>query len=461
MTITKSKGLTPTERLLSELCDSTFLKLRSYPNPYKADGKELCDLLAVFEGHAFLFFDRESRRFDKPGADTLLTWERWEKEAVQRQIVTAAGAKRYVSQHPDRIYLDPKQATPLPVRLPPNGYRIHKIIVAHGAREACEQFSDQNVSGSLAVAYGDGNLRDAFPFPFMVTLDKNDPVHVFDSHNLQIIFSELDTFFDFVSYLTAKEHAIQRFDCLCYCGEEDLLAHYFLNFEGESHFIGTKDRTINFIFIGEGEWNDFTRSEPYRRRKQANEVSYFWDELIQRTCQNALDEKLMGNANLFDTRNAIHEMAKEPRFTRRALSEGMINAIKGFPTHMGGIARNVIFMPSFYRDKGYVFLQIKHPNITDYEKEYRPRRAKMLEIACGVAKNKFPWLTKVIGIAIDAPKFTKRNSEDFVLLDCAAWSAEHAALYEEANKLLRFFETDSLRTWKKTVSDFPRADSTA
>jgi len=51
MKITKSKGLTPTERLLSELCDLTFLKLWSYPNPCKADGKELCDLLAVFEDH--------------------------------------------------------------------------------------------------------------------------------------------------------------------------------------------------------------------------------------------------------------------------------------------------------------------------------------------------------------------------------------------------------------------------
>jgi hypothetical protein len=459
MRITKSKGLTRTEQLLSELCDNTFLKLWSYPNPYKADSKELCDLLAVFENHVFLFFDRESRKFDKSSDDTLLTWERWEREAVQRQIATARKAEKYVSQHPDRIYLDPRQIRPLPIKLPLKGYQIHKIIVAHGAKEACEQFSEQNVSGSLAIAYG--KVGDSFRFPFMVSLDKDNPVHLFDSHNLRIIFSELDTFYDFVSYLKAKEQAIRQFDCLFYCGEEDLLAHYFLNFDGQAHFIGTKDKTINGVFIGEGEWKDFIKSGPYQRRKQANEVSYLWDELIQRTCQNALDERLLGNVNPFDARNAIYEMTKEPRFSRRALSDAMTNSIEGFPYDRPGIVRNVSLMPSFYPRKAYVFLQIRHPNIVDYENEYRPVRSKMLQIACGAAKNKFPDLNKIIGIAIDAPKFAKRNSEDFVLLNCETWPPGDAAFYEEANTALRFFSTDSMRVENKTVSNFPPAASIA
>ena len=44
----KSRGVTATERMLAEFCDKSFLKLWSYPNPYKDDGHELCDLLAVF-----------------------------------------------------------------------------------------------------------------------------------------------------------------------------------------------------------------------------------------------------------------------------------------------------------------------------------------------------------------------------------------------------------------------------
>jgi len=258
--------------------------------------------------------------------------------------------------------------------------------------------------------------------------------------------------------LTAKERAIEQISCLSYCGEEDLLAHYFLNFDGQKYFIGSKDKTINGVFISEGEWRDFIESEPYQRRKQANEVSYFWDELIQKTCQNALDEKLLGSVNIFDNQNAIHEMAKEPRFSRRALSETIINAINRFPYNKDGIVRNISLMPSFYKDKAYVFLQVRHPHITDYDKEYRPRRSKMLQIACGAAKNKFPQLNRIIGIAIDAPKFAERNSEDFVLLDCAKWSDTDAVRYKEANRGLQFFETESLRVQQKTISDFPGPD---
>lgn len=59
MGVNKSDGVTESERLLARLCDQTFLKLWSYPNPYKDDGKELCDLLVIFEDVGFVFFDRE------------------------------------------------------------------------------------------------------------------------------------------------------------------------------------------------------------------------------------------------------------------------------------------------------------------------------------------------------------------------------------------------------------------
>lgn len=32
--IKKSQGFTPTERLLGRLCENTFLKLWTYPNPF-------------------------------------------------------------------------------------------------------------------------------------------------------------------------------------------------------------------------------------------------------------------------------------------------------------------------------------------------------------------------------------------------------------------------------------------
>ncbi len=152
-------------------------------------------------------------------------------------------------------------------------------------------------------------------------------------------------------------------------------------------------------------------------------------------------------------RSAIHEMAKEPRFHRRELSARMLQSIRNFPETQQRIMRNLSFMPSFYEDKGYVFLQLKVDNIADYENEYRPRRQALLEIACGAAKNKFDHLKTVVGIAIDAPKYAKTNSEDFILMDCSDWTEEKRERYEKANEGLRFFQTGVVE--KRTVTEFP------
>lgn len=66
--------------------------------------------------------------------------------------------------------------------------------------------------------------------------------------------------------------------------------------------------------ISEGAWNSFENSALYKRRKEANKTSELWDNLLQYTTQNALDQTLKGNSNIFKGESAICEMAKEPRF---------------------------------------------------------------------------------------------------------------------------------------------------
>jgi hypothetical protein len=457
MAIEKSSGQTPTEQYLSQLCERTFLNIWAYPNPYKADGKELCDLLVVFENTVFLFFDRESRRFDKPGADTQLTWDRWKKEAITKQIQTAAGAKRYVLANRDQIYLDARRQFRLPLEIPAGDLRIYKIIVAHGAMEACKRASPDNVYGSLGVSYEANPSASATPF--IVALEKNDPVHLLDTHNLDHVLGELDTLPDLQRYFDAKESAIRRLDYLTFCGEEDLLAHYFFNYDEaeKSYRIGPKEDNYNGVMIGEGEWRDFVTSAPYQRRKADNKISYAWDKLIQKTGRNALIGTLGGNSDVFRGKSAVHEMAKEPRLSRRALSQLMFTTINSFPDNVTGPMRQMSFLPSYFKDRGYVFLQVYHPNPGDYDTEYRPKRRGMLEIACGAAKLKFPHLKKIIGIAIDAPKYASTNSEDFILMDCENWNDEDRAHYEVANKEFRFFKTDALKERRMRMTEFPTA----
>lgn len=94
--INKSSGVTETERILAEFCERTFLKLWSYLNPFKDDGHELCDLLAVFGDYVFIFFDRENQLPEIPDKDPQVLWDRWKRNVVDRQVKTAHGAERYI-----------------------------------------------------------------------------------------------------------------------------------------------------------------------------------------------------------------------------------------------------------------------------------------------------------------------------------------------------------------------------
>jgi hypothetical protein len=455
--ISKSLGLTSTEQYLSQLCDRTFLKLWSYPNPYRERGKELCDLIAVFENHVYLFFDRETKALIGDVGDFNLAWERWKKEAVAKQIRSAKKARNHVLKNRDKIFLDAACTVPVPVRIPQGAIFVHTIIVAHGASEACKLYSTDNVSGSLAVIYSDDGYDAPSPAPFVVHLERAEPVHLFDSHTVDIMLGELDTFYDFTSFIVAKEAAIAKYDYISYAGEEDVLAHYYGNFYDatQSHFIGTQDAQFNCIMIPEGDWEGFRDSDVYKRKKRADQDSYLWDELLQITSQNALDGTLLGDARIFESQSAIFEMAKEPRFARREFARAMQRAIDNFPDREGTITRNISLMPSFYDTTAYVFLQLRYRGTDDYETQYRPKRRAILEIACGVARNKFPQFSKIVGIGIDAPKFSARNSEDFVLLNCKEWPDEQRQFYEEQNKDLKFFETAELRSEIKTISNFP------
>lgn len=455
MPILKSQGVTETEKFLSSLCERSFLKLWSYPNLFNEDRKELCDLLAVFESHVLIFFDRKNMLSNNVNGDPIVNWNRWKRKVIDSQIRTASGAEQYIKNN-HKIFLDVGLTQPFPIPINTESMIVHKIIVAHGAKEACLRNSEKNIYGSLAITYSD-NCKKTPDFPFMVNIDRNQPVHIFDSHNLPIIFSELDTIFDFLSYLDAKLEAIKKFNFLTYCGEEDLLANYFLNFDKKTnrHYVGTQDKKINGLFICEGEWKDFINRDEYNKKKSADKVSYLWDELIQRTCEAALAGTHQGNVNIFHGPSAIHEMAKEPRFMRRELSNKMIESIRNFPESNDKIVRSLCFMPSFYKGKSYVFLQLKVDGIKDYENEYRPRRRAILEIACGVIKNKFKDLKTVIGIAIDAPKFAISNSEDFILMDCSRWSDDERNYYKNANEKLKLFGSTKLKTEIKDAIEFP------
>ncbi len=456
--IKKSQGVNESENLLAELCEKTFLKLWSYANPYKSNGKELCDLLAVFENHIFIFCNRSTKfNSDK---EISVAWERWKRTAITEQLPSSRTAKKYILQNPDKIYLDQKCTIPLPVSIPKENVIIHKIIIAHGAREACKSFSRENIYGSLGIAYFNSKDHSSYVIkndPFMVYLDKNDVIHIFDSHNLEIIFNELDTYQDFVSYLIAKEQALKRHEGIIYCGEEDLLCNYFANIRsGKKDLIGVEENKKG-IMIKEGGWEKFISQDFYKNRKIENKLSYLvWDRMIQKISQDAFDNRLLrGMDSVFKRESIIYEMAKEPRFSRRHLSYTLCDSIKLFLEKNIKDNYKIIFSHSlFYKETGYVFYQTKFNDIIDYSESDRLTRAANLEAACGIIRNKLSFLKKIIGIKIDVTTSGKWEFDIFLMLDCESWPDDKREYFDNLNKNLKLFQ-NIYRQQKGIAHEFP------
>ena len=237
MPIKRADGVTESECYLKHLCDRTFLSLWSYPGIYrdqdlskKTEGKEVCDLLVIFENHIIIFSDKDCQF---PNSDRLeIDWNRWFKKTVQKSADQVWGAERWIGQHRNRLFLDRSCTSPFPIDIPDlSTAKFHLIVVAHGNSLRCQQ--EFNGSGSLMI---NSSIKGAVNhymganggIPFCIgDIDPSRTfVHVLDDTSLDIVLNTLDTISDFVSYLDKKEKLIRSDTTIFAAGEEDLLAYY-------------------------------------------------------------------------------------------------------------------------------------------------------------------------------------------------------------------------------------------
>ncbi len=153
------------------------------------------------------FFVRESRKFDNSDKDLSVTWKRWKTEVIDKQIKTLKGAERYIKTGKP-IFIDSKCKTRLPIVVPKDA-KIHKFVVAHGVGETLKKFSGDDYSGTLAISYKE-HTQFSDERPFCVELERNDPVHILDGSNVQIVLGELDTIYDFTAFINEKEQTISN-----------------------------------------------------------------------------------------------------------------------------------------------------------------------------------------------------------------------------------------------------------
>jgi hypothetical protein len=387
MKIERLDGITPSEKYLKKLCDRAFLSLWSYSGIYrdqgkgeKGQGKELCDLLVVFENHIIIFSDKYIK-FPNIG-NLQVNWSRWYKRAVHESAKQIWGAERWIKTFANRLFIDRNCTQPFPIELPdPSKAIFHRIVIGHGIAESCKQYF-KGGSGSLFLdntIIGDKHFKEN-PRPFEIGQiePQKGYVHVFDDVTLDIVLGKLDTVTDFVDYLSKKERFLTKNGFSVFvAGEEDLLAYYYrsLDKDGKHDFVLPKEN-LNFISLEEGFWEDFIHSSQFNAQLQADQVSYSWDALIE-----TFNKTILANTQhyaypegIINQEKIVRFLARESRTRRRLLSKSLFELLEKTPEEKFALR---VVAPSSDGDPYFIFMLFPHYEGLE-EEEYRTMRREVV-----------------------------------------------------------------------------------
>ncbi|WP_157785588.1 hypothetical protein [Sinorhizobium fredii] len=421
MRFERSEGLTPSERVLANLCDNSFLKLWTYPNLYRNVAKELTDLLVVCGNDVIIFSDK-SCGYPNSG-DPALDWSRWYRRSISKSVHQIDQAERWLRNNPDRVYLDARCTKPLPITLPPpEKMRIHRVCIALGAAERA--LAD---TGRQGLAIKPLVLNDAEPFTIGRTEPSREWVHVFDEESLAVVLRELSTITDFVHYLSSKTAMCESGHFIFAESELDILGYYLWH--------NRTCPTVDHAFRLEANlWQKLESDLAFLRGREENEISYFWDRLIEYLTNHYLGETLEAGNDLEvgEYERLARIMAGETRFFRRILAKAILERAER-------ARRNAIgtLLPSGQSDVIYVLFIGRGDQGGDHA-SYRAARAAELKSRCIAAKAVRPDVRYVIGIALDALG-VKGRSEDFILIDTQDWTLEQIEKAEELRQLAGHF----------------------
>lgn len=407
----KETGITDTEKYLSKLSEDTFFGLWSYPNVYTDEGisktgtgKELCDLLVVFENKILIFSDKNIS-FNSE-IDTRVAWKRWFKRAVLKSSKQLFGAESWLRNNPDRVYIDKKCNTPFPIELNKEDYEIHLIAVTYNTAENAAQEWGGGSSGTFLQIYH-YDQKECFNHPFIIgdIFPNKTYVHVLDEISLKLLMNELDTISDFVEYLEIKEKSIRKGVIIHSAGEEELLAYYFRNLITPLKINEKSDA----IILAEGLWSDFKHSEDYVTLLTIREQGSFLDSLIKNFSCNILNGTVGRGEDLeFEYHErAVRHFAAENRVARGILSYAFLEKFNEVPKDRR--SSRLIYSPS-KKDKLYVFLFFPRSKSQDYH-DYRDERLHYVKAYSLVAKYLYTKMKHVIVLATE-PQQSECRSED-------------------------------------------------
>lgn len=463
--VLRGQGITNAERRLNKLAGHSFLSLWSYPGLFRdhgpakrgGDGAEICDLLVLFGNDVLIFSDKDCAFPDTGNLDH--DWARWYRRAVRDSAKQLAGAKRWIEEHPDRVFLDPRCTQVFPLELPGDDARFHLIVVAHGAAERCR--GALGGSGSLmlhpSIVGGQHLLpreQGGWPFAVGVVEPLNGFVHVIDDTTMDILLGTLDTVSDFVNYLNKKEALISSGRLISAAGEEELLAYYLAHMDEDGAHGFAIPSDVNGISLLEGLWDRFRISPERKAQLAADAVSYAWDDLIEVFNTHILDDTQYYRTpgSMADQERILRCLAAESRLGRRFLAKRLREVLEVSRSQFR-TAR--VLLPARASGPYYVFLALGRPSASDYD-EYREARRGLLGAYCQAVKVLFPEALDIVGIATEPlTDIDAERSEDALYLDARDWSEASQAEAEALKNDLHLLE--DTKEFAGTEREYPIA----
>ena len=392
------------EKFVADHCSATFLSLWRAANPYgKNSSKELCDFIVVCEPDIIIISVKDIRL---PSQPTSVASKRWHRSAIEESVKAIYGAQRHLTST-EVVTTKSGQILKLPTQ---DKRRIHRICVAFGSR------------GEIPIRMGD------FGKGF---------VHVLDEISFPILLRELDTIEDFVKYLTTKEMLLESKRKIIFSGEEFLLGFFLQN--GGSFPDGH-----DLIFIEGDVWNGIARDGAYLKKKEADRISYAWDNLIEYISKDLLAKDLLFVDPAGEAEQALRILARENRFHRRFLAESMTEVLQS-----SNIKARMV---QSYSGVVYVFAAFPRNEARDY-------RMAELTARCYVARSRFKETPcVVVGIASERANDQKKGlSFDLLMLDIPVWTADLEERAETAREELGLFKKP--RMTSRRVDEYPKDGS--
>lgn len=398
--INYGSGLTPTEELLTQLGERSFLRFWSHANPYINRKEELCDLLVICGEFVITFSDKNNEY--KSTEDQRVGWRRWYKSAVTKSVNQLNGATRNLLRDRVPIFKDKECTVPLGIPIPDPGHERHyRVAVVSRAKDLSDPEAFVPFITIDSGVVGEAHIQDtAAPFAIGDVVPDGQFVHVMDVAGLRAVLTELGTVSDFAEYLDARESFIRGKSANSADSAWSLLARFMLSYDdqGEPHPVDLQAPGATQLTSAEWDNEQFRRDMTYRR--VANADSRVWDALVERHARMIEDQSFAFTTvqTVDEGERVVRYMALENRLNRRILGKRWLDACQIDGPDM---AANIRTVPHSANDRTtYVFLNVSNFQ-NEPEEVFRGKRRGLLQEMMLASLVDVPDSRIVIGLAAD------------------------------------------------------------